>query len=72
MGGLTSQEVTEPFDHAAATAYRWPPDALANEIHAAGFDVIEIHTRAGSRPTPRPHGAILAQLTSDVEVSGSE
>ena len=52
----------EPFDHAVVTAYRWSPEALSTELRAAGFDVIETHTRIGRNPKPRPHGAIVAQL----------
>ena len=55
--------VVEAFEHAVVTAYRWTPDALANELKAAGFEVIETHTRTGHHATPRPHGAILARLT---------
>ncbi|SIT78777.1 class I SAM-dependent methyltransferase [Microbacterium sp. RU33B] len=53
--------VIEPFDHTVATAYRWPSDALSGELRAAGFEVIETHTRTGQNPKPRPHGAIIAQ-----------
>jgi SAM-dependent methyltransferase len=52
----------QPFDHAVATAYRWSSEALGKEVDAAGFDIVEIHTRTASAPAPRPHGAILAQL----------
>ena len=52
----------EPFDHAVVTAYRWSPEALSTELRAAGFDIIETHTRIGRTPKPRPHGAIVAQL----------
>jgi hypothetical protein len=45
-----------------ATAYRWSPEALADELREAGFDVIEAHTRTGPKTGPRPHGAILARL----------
>lgn len=51
----------EPFDHTVVTAYRWPPELLAIELNAAGFEVIETHTRAGRDPRPRPHGAIIAR-----------
>ncbi|WP_099084505.1 class I SAM-dependent methyltransferase [Nostoc linckia] len=54
----------EPFDHTVVTAYRWSPKALSIELHAAGFDVIETHTRTGLQPNPRPHGAIVAQLAT--------
>ncbi len=52
----------ERFDHAVATAYRWSPETLSTELSAAGFQVNETHTRTGQAPTPRPHGAIAAQL----------
>jgi SAM-dependent methyltransferase len=52
----------QPFEHAVVTAYRWSADALGNALDAAGFDVLETHTRSVSAPRPRPHGAILAQL----------
>ena len=47
------------FDHAVTTAYRWPATALAHELTAAGFEVIETHTRTGLGH--RPHGAITAR-----------
>lgn len=42
----------EPFDHAVTRAWRWPVDELSRELDAAGFDVIETHTRdtRGERP----------------------
>jgi SAM-dependent methyltransferase len=60
--GFFTGHAVEEFDHAVATAYRWPPEVLSDELRAAGFEVIETHTRTGARPQPRPHGAILAQL----------
>jgi SAM-dependent methyltransferase len=59
VGFFTGDRV-EPFDHAVTTAYRWPPDALADEVRAAGFTVVELHTRTAGTPRPRPHGALLA------------
>lgn len=50
----------EPFDHAVVTAYRWPVSTLSGHLDAAGFDVVETHTRTGSGY--RPHGAIWAVL----------
>ncbi|SDO38979.1 Methyltransferase domain-containing protein [Microbacterium sp. ru370.1] len=49
----------EPFDHAVVRAYRWPASELARRVDAAGFDVIETHTResAGERAV----GALIAQ-----------
>jgi SAM-dependent methyltransferase len=53
--------VREPFDHAVVTAYRWPADALGEELHRAGFEIVETHTRTVPASRPRPHGAILAR-----------
>ncbi|WP_308470885.1 class I SAM-dependent methyltransferase [Clavibacter michiganensis] len=52
----------EAFDHAVVTAYRWPTDLLAHELVAAGFEVVETHTRTGSGAGSRPHAAISARL----------
>lgn len=60
--GFFLGDTLEPFDHAIVTAYRWPADLLAQELEAAGFDVIETHTRTAGSGTPRPHGAIVARL----------
>lgn len=54
----------EAFEHAVITAYQWSTDELADELRHAGFDVLETHTRTGFRPKPRPHGAIIARLTT--------
>lgn len=62
--GFFTAPAVEEFDHAVATAYRWPPGVLSGELRAAGFEVIETHTRTGARPQPRPHGAILAQRSN--------
>ena len=53
--------VVEAFDHAVVTAWRWPAEALEHELGAAGFDVVETHTRIAATGTPRPHGAVLAR-----------
>jgi SAM-dependent methyltransferase len=63
--GFFTGPAVEEFDHAVATAYRWPPEVLSGELRAAGFEVIETHTRTGARPQPRPHGAILARLSGE-------
>lgn len=57
--GFFEGPAVEPFDHAVTTAYRWPADDLARELRAAGFDVLEIHTRRVEGH--RPHGAISAR-----------
>ncbi|MGW6376073.1 class I SAM-dependent methyltransferase [Rhodococcus sp. NPDC055112] len=51
------------FDHAVTTAYRWPVAELSQELVAAGFEVIETHTRTASGS--RPHGAITARRQGD-------
>ncbi|WP_082485486.1 methyltransferase domain-containing protein [Rathayibacter sp. Leaf296] len=63
VGFFTGSGV-EPFDHAITTAYRWPPEALADELRAAGFEILETHTRTVQAPGPRPHGAVLARRSS--------
>ncbi|OII39385.1 class I SAM-dependent methyltransferase [Plantibacter sp. MMLR14_011] len=54
----------EAFDHAVATAYRWPIAELAERVRRAGFEVIETHTRTSL--DQRPHGAILARRADAV------
>lgn len=65
--GFFTGSAVEAFDHAITTAYRWPSEALADELRAVGFDVLETHARAGQAPGPRPHGAILARRSADDE-----
>lgn len=50
----------EKFNHAVSDAYRWPIVELSRELHEAGFDVVESHTRTAAHPH-RPHGAIVAR-----------
>lgn len=57
--GFFEGVAVEAFDHAATTAYRWPVAELGRELVAAGFEVIETHTRTALGP--RPHGAIVAR-----------
>ncbi|MFC8599989.1 class I SAM-dependent methyltransferase [Isoptericola sp. NPDC057191] len=49
----------EPFDHAVATAWFWPPDELARRLDRAGFDVVATASRTD--PGVRPHGAVTAR-----------
>ncbi|TFD88590.1 class I SAM-dependent methyltransferase [Cryobacterium lactosi] len=58
--GFFEGPVLEEFEHAITTAYRWPVDALSDELRSARFDIVEAHTRTG--PGHRPHGAILARV----------
>lgn len=59
--GFFEGPTIEKFDHAVLDAHRWPVAAFAQQLHAAGFDVQETHSRAGPFPRPRPHGAIVAR-----------
>lgn len=49
----------ERFDHGIVAAYTWPVENMIGELDAAGFDVVETHTRTGSGY--RPHSAIVAR-----------
>jgi SAM-dependent methyltransferase len=60
--GFFEGPVLEPFEHAVTTAYRWPVEALSDELRAAHFDVIETHKRTGLEH--RPHGAIRARVSA--------
>lgn len=57
--GFFHGERVEAFDHAVVTAYYWPTSAMRNELMAAGFDIVQTHTR--SDPGQRPHTAIIAR-----------
>lgn len=56
--GFFEGDAVEAFDHAVVTAYRWPVASLVALLDEAGFDVVDVHTRAD--PGHRPHGAISA------------
>jgi SAM-dependent methyltransferase len=47
----------EAFDHAVVRAFRWSVAELAQEVDAAGFDVVETHTR--ETRGERPVGALM-------------
>ena len=61
--GFFHGELVERFDHAVAPAYRWSIGALAERLRVAHFEVIETYTRTG--PGHRPHGAIVARLSTE-------
>ena len=58
--GFFEGPAIEKFDHAVLDAYTWPVAELSRELRAAGFEVIEAHTRTSVSGKPRPHGAIVA------------
>jgi SAM-dependent methyltransferase len=59
--GFFDGPVLEPFEHAIATAYRWPVHALCDELRATGFEIVETRTRTGLGH--RPHGAIRGRVS---------
>jgi SAM-dependent methyltransferase len=59
--GFFESHNLEPFGHTVTQAYRWPVRQLRELIEAAGFDVLETHTR--TEEDVRPHGAIVARRT---------
>ncbi|WP_150953634.1 class I SAM-dependent methyltransferase [Microbacterium testaceum] len=58
LGFFVGTEV-EAFEHAVVRAYRWPAAELGRRADAAGFDVIETHTR--ETRGERPVGAMLCE-----------
>lgn len=57
--GFFVGESIEAFDHAVTRAYRWPAAELGRRADAAGFDVVETHTR--ETRGERPVGALLCE-----------
>jgi len=57
--GFFAGATREAFDHAVVTAYRWPVDALAEQLEAAGFDILDTRVRADRGQ--RPQAAITAR-----------
>ncbi|MBL3687134.1 class I SAM-dependent methyltransferase [Leucobacter zeae] len=43
--GFFSGEELKRFDHAVAPAWFWPPHALAGELEAAGFEIVDLEER---------------------------
>lgn len=61
--GFFEGPLVEEFAHAVTPAYRWPVDLLGAELIAAGFDVLESHSRKTTGQ--RSHGAIVARRQED-------
>lgn len=61
--GFFTGAALEPFDHAVATAYRWPMNELATRLESAGFAVQ--HTEQRHDPGTRPHGSITARIARE-------
>ena len=57
--GYFTGDRLEPFDHAVIAAHRWPPDLLAAEFDATGFDVLERSER--EEPGQRAQGMLVAR-----------
>ncbi|MDJ0363367.1 class I SAM-dependent methyltransferase [Rhodococcus sp. H29-C3] len=62
--GYFSGRSIESFDHAVASAYRWPAEELHTLLNAAGFDVLETHVREARNE--RAVGAIVCERRSAV------
>ncbi|WP_120522347.1 class I SAM-dependent methyltransferase [Arthrobacter celericrescens] len=58
VGFFVSPELRR-FPHAVTDAYSWPVGELVELLGAAGFSLVESHTRTDSGH--RPHGAIVAR-----------
>lgn len=54
--GFFEGPLVDKFAHGVTPAYRWPVSDLSDELDAAGFDVLETHTRTTAGQ--RPHAAI--------------
>jgi SAM-dependent methyltransferase len=57
--GFVRGDASAPFDHTVVTAWSWAVDDMTKELAAAGFDVVETHTRTD--PGKRPHAALVAR-----------
>lgn len=57
--GYFDGDALEAFDHAIATAYRWPASSLERALEDAGLQVMEVHRRA--ERGHRPVGAIRCE-----------
>ena len=57
--GFFEGSALEKFEHAVVPAYRWPVSVFGDELNAAGFDIVETHTRTTANH--RPHAAIHAR-----------
>lgn len=64
VGFFDSDDVVAPFDHAVTTAYRWPADAFADRLAAAGFhEVHRVRQQLAARPDRR-YAAIVARAAT--------
>lgn len=61
--GFFEGPVVEEFAHAVLPAYRWPVNALADEVQSAGFEVVETHVRTALGE--RAQAAIIARRSDD-------
>lgn len=62
LGFFEGPEVTA-FDHAVISAFTWPMGELSRLLQAAGFDIMETHSR--NAPPQRPHGAVVARRRAE-------
>ena len=57
--GFFTGEPRTPFDHAVVRAYFWSVDAMREELATAGFEIVDIRSRA-PEPGRRPPTAVIA------------
>ena len=61
LGFFDSDDEVAAFDHAVATAYRWPAARLAEHLADAGFSQVERLQRQGADRPDRRYAAIAAR-----------
>ena len=61
LGFFASSDEVAAFDHAVATAYRWPPDLLAEHLAGAGFAEVERVQRQVTHRPDRTYAAFAAR-----------
>jgi hypothetical protein len=61
LGFFDSEDEVAAFDHTVITAYRWPVDALAQRLQAAGFIELERLQRRFPARADRCYAAVAAR-----------
>ena len=61
VGFFAGNDQVAAFDHAVTTAYRWPPDRMAEHLAGAGFAEVERVQRQTTMRPDRMYAAIAAR-----------
>nr|WP_269778704.1 class I SAM-dependent methyltransferase [Microlunatus antarcticus] len=61
LGFFDSEDDVAAFDHQVVTAYRWPVDALAERLEAAGFVELERRQHQVAARPDRRYAALVAR-----------